>query len=162
MAQAKELEKEDLIDLVRDYLDEEGYHYEYHADKGFLELGFNLKSKLKEVRMIVDFKKHGFIVLALAPLNADKDNLGEILKYIAMANYGLVNGNFELDVRDGEIRYKVWTGTEGLATLPKPIIEDAINIPCAMMDRYGNGIAALALGFSDADAEIKKVEGEDA
>ena len=27
-----------------------------------------------------------------------------------------------------------------------------------MMDRYGDGIAALALGFSDAETEIKKAE----
>ena len=28
-------------------------------------------------------------------------------------------------------------------------------------DRYGNGIAALAMGFSDADTEIKKAEDRD-
>ena len=30
-----------------------------------------------------------------------------------------------------------------------------------MMDRYGDGIAALALGFSDADTEIRKAEHTD-
>jgi hypothetical protein len=30
-----------------------------------------------------------------------------------------------------------------------------------MMDRYGDGIAALAFGFSDAETEIKKAEQSD-
>lgn len=28
------------------------------------------------------------------------------------------------------------------------------------MERYGNGIAAIAMGFSDAETEIKKAEGD--
>lgn len=155
------MDQEQLTDIVRDYLDKENFHYEYNAEKGYLKLGFNLKCKLKKTRMFIDIKDHGFLVLAVSPLNADKDNLGEILKYTAMANYGLINGNFEVDVRDGEVRYKTWTATQGLDAVPNDILEDAISIPCAMLDRYGNGLAALTLGFSDAATEIKKVEEAD-
>ena len=29
-----------------------------------------------------------------------------MMKYLTLANYGVVNGNFEMDLSDGEIRYK--------------------------------------------------------
>jgi len=45
--------------------------------------------------------------------------------------------------------------------LPKEIFLDSINVCWAMMERYGNGYAALSMGFSDADTEIKKAEGDE-
>ena len=42
--------------------------------------------------------------------------------------------------------------------LPARIIKDSIYAGWCMMDRYGNGLAALAMGFSDAETEIKKAE----
>jgi hypothetical protein len=50
---------------------------------------------------------------------------------------------------------------DGLEKLPKELFDDGINACWAMMDRYGNGFAALAMGFSDADTEIKKAEGDE-
>ena len=84
-----------------------------------------------------------------------------MVKYLTMANYGLANGNFELDVRDGEIRYKTYVNCKGLESLPGQIIKDSILVGWYMMERYGNGIAAIAMGFSDAETEIKKAEGGD-
>ena len=64
--------------------------------------------------------------------------------------------DFNLDVRDGEIRYKTFVNCDGLESLSSVVIADSVYACCAMMDRYGDGIAALALGFSDADTEIEE------
>ena len=155
------MEQEEVIDKVRDFLDDGGYRYEYNAEHSFLKVGFTLKCKLKGVNIIFDFKPIGYIVYAISPLNADKDNIVEMLKYLSMANYKLINGNFEIDVSDGEIRYKCWVGTRGLETLPTELVDESIGLPIFMFERYGNGIAALALGFSDAETEIAKAEKQD-
>lgn len=154
------MEKDAVVDAFRDYLDNEGYHYKYDTERGYIVSNFSLKSKLKNARLILDFKDHGVVAYAFSPVSGDKDAPLEILKYLTLANYALLNGNFEFDLRDGEIRYKVWTPTEGLESLSKQIIEDAVNLPLSMLDRYGNGIAALAMGFSDADTEYQKVQEE--
>lgn len=152
------METDALIDAVRDYLDDEGYRYDYDAEDQALTLGFNVKCKLKNVRVYWEFKKHGYIVYVISPLNADKDDLGEMLRYVAMANYGLYRGNFEIDCHDGEVRYKSYVSAEGLESLSREVIDISLDVGIAMMERYGNGIAALALGFSDAETEIKKAE----
>ena len=155
------MEREQIIDAVRDWLDDGDWHYEFNAEKQWIKMGISLKSKIKSGTIFIGFKSDCYTVRLYAPINGDKDNLGELTKYLTMANYGLINGNFELDVRDGEINYKTFVNCDGLESLPEAVIKDSIYIGCAMMDRYGDGIAALALGFSDAESEINKAENQD-
>ena len=152
------MEIEEITDAVRDYLDADDWHYEYVAEHAFIRAGVTLKCKLKSARLIIQFRKTDYNVYMISPVTADTERLGEVLRFAALANYGLANGNFEVDVHDGEIRYKSYVNCEAYDTLPKDVIEDSSNVCWAMMERYGNGFAALAMGFSDADTEIKKAE----
>lgn len=152
------MNQEQIVDAVRDWLNKDDWHYEYNAEKHIFKMGINLKSKIKSGRIFVDVKDDCYVVYLCAPINGDKNNLIELAKYLTMANYGLLNGNFELDIRDGEIRYKTYVNCDGLESLPGAVIQDSIYVGCIMMDHYGDGIAALALGFSDAETEIKKSE----
>lgn len=155
------MNREQMVDAVRDWLDGDDWHYEYMAEKQLIKMGISLKSKIKSGTIFIDFKEDCYLVYLYAPISGDKDNLDELTKYLTMANYGLFNGNFELDVNDGEIRYKTYVNCDELETLPDQIIKDSIYVGCVMMDRYGDGIAALALGFSDAETEINKAEHRD-
>ena len=158
------MDNQTMIDAVRDHLDDEEWNYDLEEDRKphpLIRTGCRIKGKLKSIDEFIDFRDTFFVVYAISPVNADPENIGEIAKYIAMANYGLVVGNFELDVRDGEIRYKCFVDCDGLETIPSNIIGRAIHIPFRMFMRYGDGIAALAMGFSDAETEIRKAEGDE-
>lgn len=155
------MNQEQIVDAVRDWLNKDDWHYEYNAEKHLFKMGINLKSKIKSGRIFVDVKKDCYLVYLYSPIDGDKENLSELTKYLTMANYGLLNGNFELDMQDGEIRYKTYVNCAGLESLSPEVIEDSIYVGCYFMDRYGDGIAALALGFSDAETEIKKAEKSD-
>lgn len=152
------METEAIVDAVRDYLDADDWHYDYDAEHAFIRGGVALRCKLKNARLIIQFRKKDYNVYMISPINADPENIGEVLRYSALANYGLANGNFEVDVRDGEIRYKSYVNCDAYETLPNEIIRNSINVCWAMMERYGNGFAALAMGFSDAQTEIDKAE----
>ena len=152
------MELEQIVDAVRDWLDGDDWNYDYDAENQLIKAGIKLKSKIRSGRIIIDIKDSSYVVYLCAPINGDKDNLGELIRYLTMANFGLYNGNFELDVNDGEIRYKTYVNCDGLESLSSEVIQDSVYMGCSMMDRYGDGIAALALGFSDADTEIKKAE----
>lgn len=155
------MNQEQIVDAVRDWLNGDDWPYDYNAEKHLFKMSVGLKSKIKSGRIFVDVKDDCYVVYLYAPISGDKDNFAELTKYLTMANYGLMNGNFELDARDGEIRYKTYVNCDGLEKLSSEVIKDSIYVGCFMMDRYGNGIAALALGFSDADTEFKKAESDD-
>lgn len=150
---------EETCDAVRDFLDENEIRYEYHAERKCLNMGFSLDCKLRKLTMHVQFREDGFLLYGICPINADPNNLGEVLKYVSMINYGLVPGNFELDIRDGEIRSKTWTRTLEAKELPGETINASLALTFTLFEQFGNGFAALAMGFSDAETEYKKVVG---
>ncbi|MBQ9431859.1 MAG: hypothetical protein IJU44_09945 [Kiritimatiellae bacterium] len=152
------MEKQAIIDAIRDCLDNNDWNYEYDAEHSVIHFGIRIRSKIKNVKIIIDVSDNSYVVYTYSPINADPNDLSEILRYLAQANYGLRNGNFELDVKDGEIRYKVFVNCNNIETLPERVILDSVCIPCHMFDRYGDGFAALAMGFSDAKTEIEKAE----
>lgn len=152
------METEAVIDAVRDFLDDSGYRYEYNAERQFLQLGFKIDCKLKNTHVIIDFTKLGFVVYTVPSLGVDKESIPEMMKFLTMANYGLLNGNFELDVIDGEIRFKCWVGTWNIDNISGAMVDEALSVALFMMERYGNGIAAIAMGFSDAETEMAKLQ----
>lgn len=152
------MNQEQIVEAICKWLNAGEWKYEYIAEHHMIKMGIKLKSRINSGRIFVDIKDDCYVVYLCALINGDKNNLIELTKYLTMANYGLLNGNFELDIRDGEIRYKTYVNCDGLESLPGAVIQDSIYVGCIMMDRYGDGIAALALGFSDAETEIKKSE----
>jgi len=149
--------KSDIVRWVREYLDNENWKYRYVEDKGRIELGMNLPCKLKSIDMKVLFNDNGATVLGICPMNAGKDERNAVMEYITRANYGLRNGNFEMDLSDGEVRYKCYLNAKGSRPSDGQI-EDALMIPPAMFKKYGDGLAALLMGFSDPKTEIEKAE----
>lgn len=150
------MEQEQISDAVRDYLDEHDIHYEYHAENHNLAMGFSLDCKLRNLRMWWDFLDNGYLLYGISPINASTDNLHEVLKYAAMISYGLIPGNIEVDVRDGEIRSKTWVPLGDVEKLSEDTIQSSLGFTFSIFERFGNGFAALALGFSDAETEYKK------
>ena len=154
------MDQEQIVDALRDWLDSDDWHYEYDAERHLIKAGITLDCKLRNARIFIPIRDDGtYIVNIYSPVNGDPANIDELVKYVAMANYGLANGNFDIDVSDGEVRYKIYVNCKDLEKLPAQIIKDSIYAGWCMMDRYGNGLAALAMGFSDAETEIKKAEG---
>ena len=154
------MDQEQIVDALRDWLDSEDWHYEYDSENHLIRTGITLDCKLRKARVFIPIRADGsYIVNIVSPISGDPKNMDELVKYVAMANYGLANGNFDVDVEDGEVRYKIYVTCKGLEKLPEEIIKDSIYTGWCMIERYGNGIAALAMGFSDAETEIKKSEG---
>ena len=155
------MEQEQIVDALRDWLDDDDWHYDYDAERHVIRAGITIDSKLRSGRVFIPIREDGgYSVNIVSPRGGDPKDIGERVKDGTMANYGLANGNFELDVRDGEIRYKTYVNCKELESLPSQIIKDSILVGWCMMERYGNGIAAIAMGFSDAETEIKKAEGD--
>ena len=153
------MDQEQIVDALRDWLDSDDWHYDYDSEHHLIRAGITLDCKLRNARIFIHVREDGsYIVNFYSPVNGDPGNIDELVKYVAMANYGLANGNFDIDVSDGEVRYKIYVNCKDLEKLPAQIIKDSIYAGWCMLDRYGNGIAALAMGFSDAETEIKKVE----
>lgn len=90
---------------------------------------------------------------------ADEATRMMAMEFITRANYGTRIGNFELDADDGEIRYKVYVSTRDAESLNRELVEEAIYIVVSMLNRYGDGLMKVLMGFADsAKDEIAAIE----
>jgi len=100
-----------------------------------------------------------FVFYSVCPANAPEERRLPVAEFLTRANYGLVLGNFELDMDDGEIRYKTSIDV-GEDELSVAMVKSAVYMNVLMMDRYLPGIMATIYGgVSPADA-IAQIETE--
>ena len=149
-----------VANAINNFLTEDEWHFSFDDQRGLFKFGLNLKGRIKNVRYIVDIKDDEYVVYAISPIGADEDDekmMAIMAEFICRANYGLKNGNFELDMRDGEIRYKSFVDCEGL-TPTTEMVRNSIHCPAAMFDRYGDGIVDIIFGNSTAKEAVAKCE----
>ncbi len=88
-----------------------------------------------------------------------------VAEFLHRANYGLVIGNFEIDLADGEVRFKVGLDVEGVA-LDRPrgnpagpaLVKQAFYTAVSLFDRYLPGLRAVSTG-ADPLAAVRIIEG---
>ena len=73
------------------------------------------------------------------------------------ANYGLHIGNFELDMGDGEVRFKTSIDTESTA-LSFELVRNVVYANVMQMDRYLPGLMAVLGGQATPADAIDQVE----
>lgn len=149
-----------IANVINSFLNEDDWHFSFDDKHGLFRFGLNLKGRIKKVSYIIDVKDDEYVVYAISPLGADDDNekvMATMADFLCRANYGLKNGNFELDMRDGEIRYKCFVDCEGI-TPTSEMVRNSIHCPAAMFDRYGAGIVDIIFGNATAKEAIAKCE----
>ena len=147
---------------IRNFLIIDEWKFSFDEDKGIFRFGLNIDGKLKNIDYLVRIHKNAYTVYAISPLRADSESklsIAAMAEFICRANYGLRNGNFELDCNDGEIRYKIYVNCSEVMP-SREIVRTSILIPAMMFERYSPGI--LDLIFTDAQPidAIKKCEGD--
>lgn len=149
-----------IANVINSFLTEDEWHFSFDDHRGIFKFGLNLKGRIKKVSYIIDVKDDEYVVYAISPLGADDDDekmMATMADFLCRANYGLKNGNFELDMRDGEIRYKCFVDCEGI-TPTTEMVRNSIHCPAAMFDRYGVGIVDIIFGNATAKEAIAKCE----
>lgn len=145
---------------INNFLAENDWHFSFDDQRGLFKFGLCLKGKIKKINYIIDVKEDEYIVYAISPLGADEDDekmMATMAEFVCRANYGLKNGNFELDMRDGEMRFKSFVDCDGI-TPTAEMVRNSIHCPAAMFDRYGTGIVDIIFSNATAKDAIAKCE----
>lgn len=98
-----------------------------------------------------------FLFYSIYPTTVPADYRGAIAEYLARANYGLVQGNFEFDFDSGEIRYKTNLDITHLS-INTQVIQQLVYANVTIMDHYLPGILAVLEHGTDAKAALQIVE----
>lgn len=99
------------------------------------------------------------VVYAYSPKEAPQDRLPAMMELVTRANHGMLIGNFELDLSDGEVRFKVGLDLEA-AEDPLPLFEPHLSVCIMTLDQYLPAIDAVIEGEASAIDALAAVEGD--
>jgi len=146
-----------LQDAVIAHLDEESYTYDVESD-GRIELIFTTSSGTLTTWFRVDEDDEIVVYLSRCPVFVPEERRTAAMEYLTRANYGLRIGNFELDLDDGEVRYKSSLDVEGDELTPA-LVKRIMRPNLITMDRYLPGLMRVIYGSADPAKEIADLEG---
>ena len=153
---------ERIVNPVKEYLEWQEWKYIFDQERGTIQFGVGIRGRMNGIRYLIQLNEHDYNVYAVCPISVDeknKEELRQMMEFVCRANYGLRDGNFELDLNDGEIRFKTYVNANGV-DLTQEIVEKSIQIPAAMFERYGPGILQVVFsGASAKDAVASAEEG---
>ena len=79
-------------------------------------------------------------------------------EFITRANFGLIIGNFEMDLSDGEVRFKTSIDVDG-DRLSTALLRQLIDVNLEMMDKYLPGMLAVIDTDISPEMAVRAVEG---
>ena len=137
-----------LADALRDILDGAGIKstFEERAEFGVFTVRMKLSCKLQSAQVLVLVREDNFSALATIPLSADETTRLAVAEYLTRANYNMRNGNFEMSMETGEIRFKTYVHV-GDGPVDKKAAHLAVMMPFLMLNRYGDGLLEVLFGF---------------
>ena len=81
-----------------------------------------------------------------------------VSEFITRANFGMIIGNFELDLSDGEVRYKTSVDLEGV-DIQSNMLRNLLYANVLTMDKYFTGLMRVIYGGITAQEAIQEIEG---
>ena len=138
----------ELVQQLRELLESSGIRavFEARAGVGVFTIRMKLNCKLQNAQMLLLVREDNFSALTQIPLSADENSRLAVAEYLTRANFNMRNGNFELNMDTGEIRFKTYVHVCDNALDPKAA-RLAVMLPFMMLDRFGDGLLEVLFGF---------------
>ena len=145
-----------MVEVVKKFLDGgfdgDKWNYEVHQEIAFIGGIGGLEGKITDLRFYIIVGDETVTCYHTAPIKVPLEQRAAISEFITRANYGLTNGNFEMDFSDGELRYKTTISQHDLLRNDAAAFRSMrvlMMLGPSMWQRYGDNLAALLFGYTD-------------
>ena len=141
-----------VLDSVIAFLQEDEWHYEEITGEPAVRFSFTGKNARYDCFGRVNEAHEIFVFYSILPIRAPESKRLPVAELLTRINYGLNIGNFEMDMHDGEIRYKTSIDVEG-GELSSRMVETLIAVNISTTDRYFPSLTdVIYAGTIPADA----------
>ena len=152
-----------LFDRVTDYLTDKDWGFHVIEENRCLSFGLRLRDS--SVRILVDAAEGNdwsrILVYCTYPTYVPAPRRPAVADAISRINYANYVGNFEMDMKDGELRVRILL--EGDSLIGEPMIDRAIRKCLDLGDQYQAALLSIAFGnASPADVLAMASQGEGA
>lgn len=148
----------EAIDVVRNALDDLHIRYDYNAETRVIRTTIPIDCKIKHINFQIDFQDAGINFFAIPSVSVDKKYFEEMRKYLSWASLELAIGSFNMISETSTIFFKYSLITLWSENLPLEMIREIIINACNSLYIFGDGMATIALGLSDAETEFAEAK----
>jgi len=148
-----------IYDAVTSFLDEEGLVYQAFPEKGYVALHFNGKRVSWRCFAVANDDLEVFKLLVQVPERVPGDQRAPVADFLTRANFGLNVGAFEMDMSDGEVRFRVGVDLEN-TTECTALLRQCLAAGLTTSERYYPGLMAVLHGDVRPLDAIQQVEGD--
>lgn len=153
-----------IADAIQEFLHDDDWHYTFREEKGTFHFSLSTHSRLNTVDYFIAVREDHYRVLCVSPLSVNTDDAQELARmaeFITRANYGMTRSCFEMDYRDGEIRFRMTVDCDGDAVPTQEIVKNSVYVPASMFNRYGSGMVHTMFSDLNPAAIVRACEAED-
>lgn len=147
-----------LHDKMLEFLSEEGFNYERHDDDLAVRIDHQGTSVEWGCVAQVWEDQRVFAFYSVSPLRPSPTNLGPTSEFVHRANIGILAGNFELDLDDGEVRFKTVVGFGPNGEWSDELARVVVYTNLAAMNHYVVGLLSVITGASDPQSSLAEIE----
>ena len=153
----------DIVNSIRGFLIDDDWKYTFDEEKGIFRFNLGFPRKVKKISFLIMVHEGSYTVYAVSPIGVEENDakmMAEMAEFVCRANYGLRNGNFELDVEDGQIRYKSFVNCKGIIP-SRAVVSNSVYVTAGMFKRYGKGIIDILFSGANAKDAVYMCENSD-
>ena len=132
----------ELLSSIEQFLDRRGWPHERLPGGDVVSFPFQGDTERWVVYGEAREEEGRVIFYSVVPFNVPAERRPAMAEFLTRANYGLHIGNFELDLDDGEVRFKTSLDVKG-AQLTAQLVDRAVVMNLHATNRYLPGIEAL-------------------
>ncbi len=148
-----------LYDTLVMFLEEEDLKFNQMPGQTAALMTFNCDNASYICYVRVREEHEQIVFYAIYPLRAPAERRVAVAEFVARVNYGLTIGNMEIDVNDGEVRYKT-SADLSVAPFTLPLLRSLMQACLATADRYYPGFTALLYSDITPEQAVTRIEGE--
>ena len=135
-----------VYEMFKKYLSDCDYRFDPHDDDLVITLTVHGEDLPQPTMIRVDKEREVIRVLSPLPSRIPEDKRIDAAVAVSVANYGLVNGCFDFDLRDGEIRYRVAQGFMGIE-VSEELVKYILAVVFKTTDDYNDRFFMLGKGM---------------
>ena len=129
-------------------LDAREWKYKRHDEDLVLSCGARGEDLPMDILIMVNAKAQVVSVISQLPFKMSEEKRVDGALAVCVANYGLVNGTFDYDISDGEIRFRIVSSFRE-SILSEELINYMVMITAGTVDEYNDKFLALSTGIMD-------------
>jgi hypothetical protein len=146
-----------LWERTKKFYEEDQWPLMEREDLGILRSNFEGKNGMWPCVVRVLEEQCFVLFYSTASMKVPEGKHYAAMEFLTRANYGLYIGNFELDLSDGEVRYKTSVDVEGTPEIGA-LLKQITYANVTTMDRYLPGLMAVCYGNVSPEDAIAMVE----